>query len=167
MAPAQLDSSTVAIPWFNNIWLNDTAQRRTTTTTTTPTTPNPSNPLAYQTTASRQSVRSSSRQTVSSLSAAERFSLCSLPSTATCTARQSAQDILRTLSDSNSSDYPTNPAIAVSMASQREHDAHLALQMRILQMSSTVNQGLTRTTGATLAVATPIRRPGLPYSKTR
>lgn len=147
MSNSVADAPTVAIPWFNNIWLDDAASghRRPTAPATTATSSS-----SCRGSRSRQSTHSSSRHTVSTMSAIDRISLCSLPSTV----RQcSAQDILRTLSDSQSSDLINapipHPAVAVTLA---EPEVRLALQMKLLHMrSARAKDRRTRTTSAVAA----------------
>lgn len=147
MPPPRADS-TVAIPWFTNIWVNEgivqprqtprptptpsASVSRSPSQTSAPTSNEPTIRLRSRSepspALSQPHSHSSSHQTISTMSAVDRVSLCSLPSTVH---QCSAQDILRTLSDSNSAqDLNTIPVVA-------ETDTQLALQMHLLRMRST------------------------------
>ncbi|CAN8064587.1 unnamed protein product [Agarophyton chilense] len=115
MSASHTDSSTVAIPWFNNIWLNDAS------TESSSATPCRHARLTPQST-------SSSRHTMSTLSAFDRMSLCSIPSSA----RQcSAQELPCVKSNSTSHEH-----LAVSANSDLDSGADLMLHMRFLHITS-------------------------------
>lgn len=124
----------MGIPWFNNIWLNDTPRSRASAQRAAH--PPGTTAGSYRPTQSRQDIHSSSYQTVSTMSAVDRVSLCSLPSIAT--ARCSAQDlesVLQTLSQSNSSDFLAAP-IPHSGMSLADPDTKVSLHLRLLQLRS-------------------------------
>lgn len=119
MSTSHADTSTVAIPWFNNIWLNDNSAEAA-----------PSTPCRRQRPTSQSA--SSSLHTISTMSAIDRISVCSVPSSA----RQcSAQELGCATSSSASYDQ-----LSTQQKSIPEPGRDFALQMRLLQMKS-VGQG--------------------------